>query len=294
MKKISKTDSAALRLRAENRLKDKPSPSVSLLTEAEAMKLMHELEVQQIELELQQEEIMWAEELSAVVAAGSREQRILDREVYDLDINGLKSSFLANMCHDIRTPMNGILGFAEILKEPGLSVEEQQEYIGIIEKSGTRMLDIINDIVGRTKSDSRQHEISVNKAKINRPFGELKILIAEDDEVSAMLIKRAVSVYGKEILNVSNGFEAVELCRNNPDIDLVLMDIKMPVMNGYEATSQIRLFNNDVVILAQTAYAMAGDREKTIAAGCNDYIAKPINKILLTALMEKYFNFDVK
>jgi len=294
MKKISKTDSAALRLRAENRLKDKPSSSFTHLSEADTMKLMHELDVQQIELELQQEEIMWAEELSAGVAAGNREQRLLGREVYDLEINGLKSSFLANMCHEIRTPMNGILGFAGILKEPGLSVAEQQEFIGIIEKSGTRVLEIINDIVGRTKIDSRQHEISVYKAKINRSFGELKILIAEDDEISAKLITRAVSVYGKEIFNVSNGFEAVEICRNNPDIDLVFMDIRMPVMNGYEATSQIRQFNNDVIILAQTAYAMAGDREKTIASGCNDYIAKPINKVLLTDLLEKYFNFDVK
>lgn len=294
MKKNSKTDSASLRLRAEDRLKNKPSASVSHLSEADTLKLMHEFDVQQIELELQQEEIMWAEELSAGVAAKNREQRLISPEGFDGEINGLKSTFLANICHQIRTPMNGILGFAGILKEPGLSDAEQQECISIIEKSGTRMLNIINDIVSMTKGDSVQNEISVSETKINRSAGDLKILIVEDDEISAKLIARAVRVHGKEILNVYNGLEAVEVCRNNPDIDLVLMDIKMPVMDGYEATRQIRQFNTGVVIIAQTAYAMAGDREKTIAAGCNDYIAKPINKALLTCLIEKYFNFDDK
>jgi len=70
----------------------------------------------------------------------------------------------------------------------------------------------------------------------------------------------------------------VEVCLNNPDIDLVLMDIKLPTIDGYEATRQIRKFNKDVIIIAQTAYALEGDREKAIAAGCNDYISKPIKK----------------
>jgi len=294
MKKIGKTDSASLRLRAEDRLKNKPSTSVLHLSEADTLKLMHEIDVQQIELELQQEEIMWAEEESARVADENKEQILSTSKGNALEINRIESTFLANMCYKIRTPMNGILGFTGILKEPGLSAAEQQECISIIEKSGTRMLDIINDIGSITKVDSGEHEISVSETKINRSAGDLNILIAEDDEISAKVIARAVRAYGKEILNVCNGFEAVEVCRNNPDIDLVLMDIKMPVMDGYEATRQIRQFNTGVVIIAQTAYAMAGDREKTIVAGCNDYIAKPINKALLTGLMEKYFNFDNK
>ncbi|MFA5816218.1 MAG: ATP-binding protein [Bacteroidales bacterium] len=117
----------------------------------------------------------------------------------------------------------------------------------------------------------------------------LKILIAEDDELSAMLLKKVVQLYGKEIIKVGTGVEAVEACRNNPDIDLVLMDIKMPEMDGYEATRQIRQFNKDVVIIAQTAFALTGDQEKTIAAGCNDYISKPIKKDKLMELMQKYF-----
>jgi PAS domain S-box-containing protein len=117
----------------------------------------------------------------------------------------------------------------------------------------------------------------------------LKILIAEDDKISEMLITIDVDKFSKEILNASNGFEAVEVCRNNPDTDLILMDIQMPEMNGYEATRQIRQFNKDVVIIAQTAFGLSGDREKSIEAGCNDYIAKPIVKAELLALMQKYF-----
>jgi CheY-like chemotaxis protein len=124
--------------------------------------------------------------------------------------------------------------------------------------------------------------------KKNQP-GNLKILIVEDDEKSEILIVLEVENFGKEVLKTRTGGEAVAACRNNPDIDLVLMDIEMQEMDGYEATKQIRQFNKDVVIIAQTAYALTGDREKAIAAGCNDYIAKPYNKTSLTALLKKYF-----
>jgi CheY-like chemotaxis protein len=67
------------------------------------------------------------------------------------------------------------------------------------------------------------------------------------------------------------------------------MDIQMPDLNGYEATQQIRQFNKTVVIIAQTAFGLSGDREKSIDSGCNDYIAKPINKNELLALIQKYF-----
>ena len=135
-----------------------------------------------------------------------------------------------------------------------------------------------------------------NKNEIHFPMNavvsqirNLKIFIAEDDEGSAMLIAMAVKGFSKEILRAGNGLEAVEACRSNPDIDLVLMDIKMPKMDGYEATRQIRQFNKAVIIIAQTAYALTGDREKTIETGCNDYISKPIKKTQFMELMEKYF-----
>jgi signal transduction histidine kinase len=123
----------------------------------------------------------------------------------------------------------------------------------------------------------------------NQTIRKLKILIAEDDEVSEMLLDNYINIFSKEILKVKTGEEAVEACRNHPDIDLILMDIRLPAMGGNEATRRIREFNNEVIIIAQTAYGLTGDREKSLEAGCNDYIAKPIKKSELEELIQKYF-----
>jgi CheY-like chemotaxis protein len=117
----------------------------------------------------------------------------------------------------------------------------------------------------------------------------LKILIVEDDSASEMLISMAVKMFCKEILKAKTGVGAIEAFRNNPDIDLVFMDIQMSEMDGYEATKGIRKFNKDVVIIAQTAFALPGDREKCLEAGCNDYITKPIQKGSLAVLIQEYF-----
>src|ERR1035437_4037457 len=120
-------------------------------------------------------------------------------------------------------------------------------------------------------------------------INNLKILIVEDDLASETYITIVVKIFSKEILVVRNGVDAVKTCHDNPDLDLILMDIKLPKMDGYEATRQIREFNKDVIIIAQTAYALTGDREKAIEAGCNDYISKPISKDKLMELIQKYF-----
>lgn len=120
------------------------------------------------------------------------------------------------------------------------------------------------------------------------PDKKLKILIAENDETSEMLISITVKPLSREIITVQNGVEAVETCRNNPDIDLVLMDIQMPEMDGYEATRLIRQFNKKVIIIAQTAYGLAGESDKALEAGCNDYIMKPLNLALLKRLIRKH------
>jgi CheY-like chemotaxis protein len=118
---------------------------------------------------------------------------------------------------------------------------------------------------------------------------KLKILIADDDETSEMLVSIATKNYCREMLRAANGIDAVQLSRNHSDIDLILMDIKMPGMNGYDATREIRKFNKKVIIIAQTAYALAGERDAAIAAGCNDYIAKPFGQTALAELVNKYF-----
>jgi CheY-like chemotaxis protein len=91
---------------------------------------------------------------------------------------------------------------------------------------------------------------------------KLKILVAEDDEVSEMLLDETVKVFAKEILKAGTGVEAVEACRDNPDIDLILMDVRMPEMGGNEAAKQIREFNKEVIIIAQTAYGQTGRQRK--------------------------------
>jgi len=367
----------------------------------------------------------------------------------------LKSAFLANMSHEIRTPMNGILGFTELLKEPNLSGEDQHEYIQIIEKSGVRLLNIINNIIDISKIESglmgvnitaininelleylftffkpevenrgmtllyktnlsskefiiktdrdkvsailinliknaikysekgtiefgylkkkesleffvKDHGIgipkdrqgaiferfiqadigdkrafqgaglglSISKAYVEMLSGKiwvisderkgsafyftipinaenekkivvdnpvpareteyqlksLKILIVEDDETSEMLTRIVIRMFSKDVIKARTGVQAIKACRDNSDIDLILMDLRMPEMNGYEATRQIRQFNKDVVIIAQTAYALVGDREKALDAGCNDYISKPIKKDELLSLIQKYMN----
>ncbi len=118
----------------------------------------------------------------------------------------------------------------------------------------------------------------------------LKILIAEDDPVGDQYLTILLGELQADVLHAINGQDAVEICRENEDIDLVMMDIRMPVMDGYEATRQIRAFNREVVIVAQTAFALTGDREKALEAGCNDYISKPIKKQDLMQVINRVLN----
>ena len=130
---------------------------------------------------------------------------------------------------------------------------------------------------------------SVSNEEKDVQIKRIKILIAEDDEISASLISAMVDKYSHEVLHVNTGVDAIHACRNNPDIDLVLMDINLPGLDGFEATRQIRQFNNDMVIIAQTAFSLKFDRVMAIEAGCNDYISKPISISELKGLIRKYF-----
>jgi CheY-like chemotaxis protein len=118
---------------------------------------------------------------------------------------------------------------------------------------------------------------------------KLKVLVADDDEASDLLITLVLKKYSSEILHAATGIECLEACRNHPDIDLVLMDIKMPVMDGYQAAGKIREFNQDVIIIAQTAFALSGDRDNALAAGCDDYLSKPIDQPEMMEIISRFF-----
>ncbi len=102
------------------------------------------------------------------------------------------------------------------------------------------------------------------------------ILIVEDDLSSRLYLNKILEKVGVVILNAGDGQEAVTIALNNPDIEIVLMDIQLPVMDGYTALIKIREVRKDIIIIAQTAYGLLGDKEKIMNSGFNDYIIKPI------------------
>jgi PAS domain S-box-containing protein len=379
----------------------------------------------------------------------------------------LKSAFLANMSHEIRTPMNGILGFTNLLNDSDITEEERKNYIHIIQKSGDRLLDTVNDLIDISKIETGQMkvfknptniwetifnlynffefqaseknlelklnfelpesiaEIVTDKVKIDsiltnliknaikftdsgyieigckiikeeknnsehksqefiefyvrdtgigipaemqqsvfnrfeqvesgdvrayqgsglgltiakaysemlggkiwleseqgkgsvfyftlpvllaeenntpainlksntevliKELKQVKIVIAEDDDAGYVYLATLLKPLNAEIHRCSNGLCVVEFCRTNPDTDIILMDMRMPDLNGIEATRQIRKFNPNVVIIAQTAYALSGDKQNALDAGCNDYISKPIKRDELITMINSYIN----
>ena len=366
----------------------------------------------------------------------------------------LKSAFLANISHEIRTPMNGILGFAQLLKEPHLTGEEQTDYIDLIQQSGVRMLNLINNLINVSRIEAGEIMLQVSETPVNEllrdlyaffkpeidkkglrlqyttglpdsesvietdsgkliqiltnliqnalkftssgeiDFGynridgtlefyvidsgigiapEMKakifhrfhqvdntltrnqegsglglniskayvellggtirvesregqgsefyftlpyrhifaqniripspviqkpviiapaitVLIAEDDAVSSLLLKKNLAGENINTIFAVNGVEAIEMVRQYHEIDIVLMDIKMPLMNGYEATRLIKELRPDLPVIIQTAFTSKEERENAKKAGCDGYITKPINKIELHKLMLKLLN----
>ncbi len=363
----------------------------------------------------------------------------------------LKTSFLANMSHEIRTPMNGIMGFSELLRNPDISSHDTQRFVDVIQQSGERMLNIINDLIDISKIEAGQMELRPEKTNVNHllddlytffkpdtsskklefilntkssakgtiistdktkltqilsnliknaikytnegkisygysikdsilefyvkdtgigiehelqdkvferfrqadlsatrpydgtglglsisksfvemlggkiwlesapetgstfyfslPFNKAKIksgntvseefseaanmqkitiLIAEDDETSLFLLKELFKKSGLRSLHAKNGKQAIEIIKKNPGIDLVLMDIKMPGLNGFDATRKIKQIKPQLPIIAQTAFASHLDKQKSMEAGCDDYISKPINKDDLMEMIRKH------
>jgi len=366
----------------------------------------------------------------------------------------MKSAFLANMSHEIRTPMNGILGFASLLKSADYSSDAQEKFIRIIQKSGNRMLETINNIIDVSKLDSGSEKEKITEVNIESIMNELvnffgpeasskglnltlnkkssafvqsfftdeyklnsiltnliknaikftpagsvevsytvtdeicefwvrdtgigipldkqksifdhfvqadssyssgfegsglglsiskgyvkllhgkisidsdlnkgttfyvqipnkvsdstmpinktkeqfskqptqskfNILVAEDDEISFSFLKIALEDIYNKIVHAKDGLEAVRLAKANSDIDIILMDVRMPNLDGIEATKEIRKFNKDVIIIAQTAHVQESYRTEIKEAGCDHYISKPIDKQKLINLINTHNN----
>ncbi len=116
------------------------------------------------------------------------------------------------------------------------------------------------------------------------------ILIVEDDEISLEFLKELLIPSKVELLVAGDGMGAIEMTKKRKDIDLILMDVQLPTMSGKDAMLHIREFNEDIPIIAQTAFAMSGDREKYMDMGFDDYISKPINVVELIDMIERHFD----
>ena len=360
----------------------------------------------------------------------------------------LKTVFLQNMSHEIRTPLNGILGFSYLLNKDNLAPDVVKSYATIIQQSGDRLLDLINNLIDISKIESGNLEVNLKEFPLHKlihevsnqfklvsaskkvplnihigpelseryivsdplklhqilsnlinnafkftsagcieigysikdeqivfnvrdtgpgipkehlanifdrfyqvdtsmtrgyegsglglsickgllellngriwvesedkkgttfyfsiPFKEgsehkkpekqtdlapitryKTILIAEDDDFSFIYLKEIFNLYDAEIIRASNGTEAVDSCSKREDIDLVLMDIKMPGMNGLDASREIRKIRPELRIIAQTAYAFEKEKQSVFDAGCNDYLSKPISLQKLLEVLNK-------
>ena len=129
------------------------------------------------------------------------------------------------------------------------------------------------------------HQINKNMPKPE----QYTILIVEDEEVNYLYIDTLLEDFELNLntLHAKHGKEAIEMCKENSKIDLVLMDMKMPIMNGFEATKLIKEFRPNLPIVAQTAYSISSDRNKAFLAGCNDFISKPIKEEILEDIIVK-------
>ncbi len=147
-----------------------------------------------------------------------------------------------------------------------------------------------------TKSSKGPNASELFSSLLANRTKKLKVLIVEDEEVNLyfldILIKKITAPHDITILHAYNGKEAINTCKANVDLDMILMDIKMPILDGYEATRRIKEFMPKTPVIAQTAYSTTEDKEKAADAGCDSFIAKPIDKhklekIISVHLLEK-------
>ncbi len=130
-----------------------------------------------------------------------------------------------------------------------------------------------------------------NNLMTNKPKSNFKILITEDEEINLFYLNTVINKISNsdiEILHANNGAEAVQVCDEHPDIDLAFMDIKMPIMDGYEATQIIKKNHPNIPIIVQTAYSTEEDKKKAFYCGCDEFISKPIKIKTLDSILNRF------
>lgn len=193
------------------------------------------------------------------------------REMAENDPEFLKSFF-----HKIRTQLNNIFGFSDLLRDEKLAENESDSYFGYIESSKQSIMGAIDELISALKMGKIKPWKKGDDYLDIIDWTGKKILIAEDVETNFIVLKAVLEKTGAEIIWAKDGMEAVKLFRRNRDIHLILMDILMPEMDGFEATKAIRKFNKEVPIIAQTAYNFDWNAIQKEGLGFNDYLAKPI------------------
>lgn len=119
------------------------------------------------------------------------------------------------------------------------------------------------------------------------------ILIVEDDYNDYLFAKTLLKIANIDFLWAEDGANAIALCKKCKNIDLVLMDIRLPVMDGFEATKRIKSIRKELPVIAVTAYAMANDRENALNKGCDDYVSKPYKSKELFRIIKKWTKTDM-
>jgi two-component system, cell cycle response regulator DivK len=124
-------------------------------------------------------------------------------------------------------------------------------------------------------------------AKRKKVINQKTVLLVEDQKYNLLVLKKMLERMGITVISAENGQEALDICNANANFDLVLMDLKMPVMDGYHAMKEIKKMRPGIKIIAETAYALAGDEKKILAAGFDDYLPKPITKESLDIIISR-------
>jgi len=419
-------------------------------------KLQHELteKSSQIEENKKSIETLMLANKELAIKSEEKEKRtaelIVAKEIAE-ESDSLKTAFLQNISHKIRTPLNGIIGFSELLNQEDLNAEEIKEFTGLIAQSGKRLIEIVNNVLDISKIQNGQYKVEQKPVLVNSVFSDLLnfflpvtkakniilnfhylddenamifsdqakltqiltnlisnavkftksgnidcgfeikddfvqlyvkdtgvgiphelydrifnqfvqseqsltsdidgaglglsiakglvellggkiwvesvidkgstfyftlpyiplakasqmdqefseiagkrpnrvILIAEDDWISFQYLRTILEKSDITVIHAENGEQAVAFVRNKPDIDLILMDIKMPVMNGIDATKIIKRIRPDLPIIAQTAYTYSEEQNKMTSLGCDEYLAKPVDYATLKELLKIYLN----